>query len=75
MNGDRFRVMLVRDAVAAGYLDKWYLKYNEWDYVLLDFKTEKPEIICIDGGQPEDNTLVRDWAWIAPLLNKLSRDY
>lgn len=72
MNGDRFRVMLVRDAVAAGYLDEWFLKWNEWNYALLDFKSEKPEVIHIDGGEPEDNNFSRDWSWIAPLLNKLA---
>lgn len=26
------------------------------------------ELIGTDGGEPEDNTLRRDWSWVAPAL-------
>jgi hypothetical protein len=72
MNGDRFRVMFVDDAIKAGYLDAWWNRSNEFFYVLLDFLDPlKPVLVATDGGQPEDNTFTRDYAWIAPLLNKL----
>lgn len=28
----------------------------------------KVEVLGSDGGEPEDNTLRRDWSWIAPAL-------
>ena len=71
---DRFHVFFVNDAIEAGYLDKNYSRYGDFFYVLLDFKDpEKPVLVATDNGQPEDNSFARDYAWIAPLLNKLAR--
>lgn len=73
MNGDRFRVMFVEDAVKAGYLDQWWIRNGDFFYVLLDFEDPlKPVLVATDHGQPEDNSFVRDYSWIAPLLNKLA---
>lgn len=70
----RFQVHLVRNAVEQKLMDPDYLRWHEWNWALLDTAEQIdgfPKIIHIDGGEPEDNNLVRDWAWICPLLNKL----
>lgn len=38
--------------------------------VLTDTLTN--EIVGIDGGEPEDQSFYRDWAWVPVLLNKLA---
>lgn len=43
---------------------------GEFGYVLKDRQTG--EIIGYDGGEPEDQLLVRDWQWVAVALNKLA---
>jgi hypothetical protein len=30
-------------------------------------------IVGVDGGEPEDNRLYRDWAWVTPALNDAYR--
>ena len=40
-----------------------------WHFVLID--TETGEEVGTDGGEPEDQLLVRDWKWVPELLNKL----
>ena len=37
---------------------------------LVDTKTG--EVVGTDGGEPEDNTFYRDWAWVPTLLNKVA---
>lgn len=47
---------------------------NGWSsprFVLIDTKTG--EEVGSDGGQPEDQLLVRDWAWVPELLNKMNK--
>lgn len=33
-----------------------------------------PQVLATDGGEPEDQTLSRDWAWVVPALNKAFED-
>lgn len=40
-----------------------------WSYGVWRFEDYRPvEFIGADGGEPEDQTLVRDWSWVAPAL-------
>ena len=46
--------------------------YGDCDYDLYVFRYEglRPvQFIGSDGGEPEDQTLGRDWAWVVPALN------
>ncbi|GAF86353.1 unnamed protein product [marine sediment metagenome] len=44
---------------------------NEYDcWVIVD--TETGDSVGEDGGEPEDQLLVRDWSWVAPALNAAS---
>lgn len=37
---------------------------------LIEYDDDKPvRVIGTDGGEPEDQTLGRDWSWVAPALN------
>jgi hypothetical protein len=31
-------------------------------------------VVGSDGGEPEDQTLNRDWSWVVPLLNRLAAE-
>lgn len=45
--------------------------YDYWDYVKGIWRCEDGvpvEFIGDDGGEPEDQTLGRDWKWVAPAL-------
>ncbi len=67
--------MFVTDAIRDGILDGWYGRGNDYFYVLLDFKDPaKPVLVATDCGQPEDNSFMRDYSWIAPLLNQLDKE-
>jgi hypothetical protein len=64
MNGDRFRVMYIDEAIKAGYLDKWWNRHDAFFYVLLDFQDpQKPVLVATD--------IVAN-KWIVPLLNQLA---
>ena len=53
---------------------RFRVRYNvEWgNYELYDTLTN--EVVGCDGGEPEDQTLVRDWQWVRTLLNKLAEE-
>ena len=44
--------------------------YDEYNCGVYDTKTKK--VLHWDGGEPEDNTLYRDWSWVVPLLNEVN---
>lgn len=44
-----------------------FLYNGEACNLLID--TETKEIVGADGGEPEDQTLGRDWSWVPELLN------
>ena len=49
------------------------LEYHDFDYrsVVCEIEGDKPiRILGMDGGEPEDQTLYRDWSWVASELNK-----
>lgn len=75
---NRYVVMTPAEAQAAGIADPPYCTWEEdieragtgWDepsnYVV--DTVDKVAIGC-DGGEPEDQTLRRDWAWVVGALN------
>lgn len=68
----RFRILAVDDAQAL--LVPGADCYDEdWCYLLVEFKDNQPvRILGSDGGAPEDQSLVRDWQWVAYELNGLA---
>ena len=61
-----------------------WLKGTEWeepdewsdDYVnaLFEFNGDTVRIVATDGGEPEDQTLGRDWSWVQTELNALLKE-
>jgi hypothetical protein len=44
-------------------------------WALVEFKGEIPiRIVATDGGEPEDQSLVRDWSWVKDEMNKLAEE-
>ena len=53
--------------------DQWQdYKYTNFLFRQLDGRPV--EYIGCDGGEPEDQTLRRDWSWVVTALNKAHRD-
>ena len=43
---------------------------NDYRSGIFDTSTDPPSLIGNDGGEPEDQTLNRDWSWVVGALNK-----
>jgi hypothetical protein len=61
-------------AKKLGYpgIAEWY-DPDELYYIngVFRFEDGKPvDLVGTDGGEPEDQTLTRDWAWVASTLTK-----
>lgn len=67
---ERFRVLNDEEAQALGLVEK---DLYGWFYCLVDFGGPSPRLVGRDGGEPEDQTLVRNWSWVADEMNKLDR--
>lgn len=50
----------------------WSGYAGDSSWYLLDTKTNR--VVGCDGGEPEDQLLVRDWAWVPYLLNKVANE-
>lgn len=45
-------------------------RVEEWTSAVVRRRAGKiVEVIGTDGGEPEDQTLIRDWSWVVPALN------
>lgn len=49
--------------------DHWYDRIRSY---VLDTKTNR--LLGADGGEPEDQTLGRDWNWVVSALNALDEE-
>lgn len=71
MTHARFIVIPSNEANAA--FGDFGLDPNSWSLVETD--GEKPiRFIGADGGEPEDQTLVRDWNWVATEMNAVDAE-
>lgn len=71
---ERYSVVLSFDAIAKGYpgWEELQLYPDEACWCLYETDNGKPfRLVATDGGDPEDQTLVRDWRWVPGELNKL----
>lgn len=61
-------VMSNSDAIAAGYIAADEL--DDAGYSVFRRRPDgAPELIGSDGGEPEDQILIRDWDWVVTALN------
>jgi len=68
----KYKTLSFENAMKLGFEDDDLKEYGDYEYRMGVFKMEgdKPvEMLGCDGGEPEDNTLYRDWSWIAGALN------
>ncbi len=66
-----YRVVSLKQAYELGVFPD-YERYDAGDYrsAIVRFKNNKAiEFIGMDGGEPEDQTLYRDWGWVVGALN------
>lgn len=69
-----YKILLLSEAFKAGYPGLEYYDeqdFDDYDYSfgLWRFENDKPvELLGTDGGEPEDNSFVRDWCWVAKAL-------
>lgn len=69
----RFRVLGVDDARKLGLSCADCCYDEDYRYLLVEFIDEKPaRIVGSDGGAPEDQSLLRDWRWVAFEMNQLA---
>ena len=73
---DRFIVVSVTDAIKKKY-PEWEefqrrINYGDYFWCLYETDGEKPvRLVFSDGGEPEDQSLVRAWKWVPKELNEL----
>lgn len=72
-----FKVLTYPEAAALKAPHPWedWEEYQDdgYDYTSGIWRCEDGEPVEFmgsDGGEPEDNTLGRDWSWVAPALQK-----
>jgi len=58
--------VLFWDEVLSDKRDEWGIGEGEFGFALVRVSTG--EVLGHDGGAPEDQLLVRDWAWVPRLL-------
>lgn len=69
---NRFRVFNTRDLASLGLCEE---SKDDGVYWLVEFAPGKaPRIVSRDGGEPEDQSLMRDWSWVAGALNRAYND-
>ena len=52
-----------------GILTEWEYKHNPYRLYVVEITETGPLVLGWDGGEPEDQTLYRDWEWVVPALN------
>ena len=73
-----YKILTFKDAIKLGYSNEDYDNDPQWyEYRSGVFLMEKGipiEMLGCDGGEPEDQTLGRDWSWIVDALNDAYRN-
>ena len=67
MSADRFVIKANADLVAAGFIVD-----DDEGWSVFDSLTNR--VIGSDGGEPEDQLLIRDWKWVIEALNAVDRE-
>jgi len=66
---NRFRIVEADEAKKYGVDMEIYGEHTYRSYLMEFPPLEKPRLIGVDGGEPEDQTLGRDWSWVVGALN------
>jgi hypothetical protein len=70
----KYKVLSVGDAIKSGFENLTYLMAvtnDEYTWCVFEMDGDKPvRLIGNDGGDPEDQILVRDWSWVVTALNE-----
>ena len=74
----KYIVLNIEEAHKRNYKSPWDEPLNElpnlgWGLFLVEDNEDFIRCICLDGGEPEDQTLARDWSWVETELNKALR--
>jgi hypothetical protein len=68
----KYSIMSLKETVDDGCVDAE--DYYDPEFTMgvfeLDDDGHPIKLLGTDGGEPEDQTLYRDWSWIATALNK-----
>lgn len=70
-----YKVVSLAEAERLGYPPPRYTTWDDWsndEYQSAIYCVESgfaTKCLAVDGGEPEDNSFVRDGSWIAPALN------
>ena len=67
----KYRVESAFDLTEAQRESLGFYDSSDYCWVLLD---DADNIIGCDGGEPEDQVLVRDWSWVVDAMNKAHAD-
>ena len=69
---DRYRVVS-SDNAQKGKFPEADWRHDDWKWMLYEFDGDTPvRLVGEDGGEPEDQLLVRDWKWVPEEMNKLA---
>lgn len=70
----RFYLLDFEEAMAKGLVWEEERSSLEHSTFVVEETTSGLWEVGHDGGEPEDQTLYRDWSWVVPALNKAFKD-
>lgn len=71
-----YEIVGTQQLVAMGHPDypsPDYKDDSDYTQCVVDTRTTPWTVLGRDGGEPEDQTLGRDWSWVVPALNAAAR--
>jgi hypothetical protein len=72
---ERFEVINAETAKKIGIETYYGYKGEKFFWLLIENLPDGTKrLVGEDGGEPEDQLLVRDWKWVAPALNDAFKD-
>jgi hypothetical protein len=65
----RYVMMSLDKAIEHNFVDPDDYSESDRDHRTLVVDTATNAVIGMDGGEPEDQLLYRNWGWVVPALN------
>ena len=65
---ERYHLMDFAQVLKLGLIEERERRHHEYSSFIVD--TQGNVLIGMDGGEPEDQILYRDWKWVVPALNR-----
>ena len=69
----RFRVVSADEAYSRGWIEDEGRFNSGWALLEFDDAGKFLRVVGQDGGEPEDQLLIRHWSWVVDELNELDR--